>query len=204
MARRHKRRHHSMGGHKRRHHMGRHHRRRHLRGLLGSTQTQAMIAGGVAGLAVTMGLKVLVSKLDVLRNNIPDVVQNNMILVGSLLTGGALYYYRKRKDPSAAKANLTGAALAGGVAWGWDALQSQLPNYFQDVVTLSLPGRKIRALKGVLVSQAARGFPPRGYGGTLVPQGVQSGFVDASGYVNQQGSESMGEDVDDPFAQFAT
>lgn len=196
-----------MARHRRRHrrHLGR--RRHGMRGLMtdvfgGHSETHALVAGAVAGVAVTAGLKFLFSQSDAIKNAVPDVVQNNMILVGSLLAGGAIYYARKRASPSMAKANLTGALLAGGVSWGWSALQSAAPNYFGDIVTLSLPGRQMKAMRGILTRSPDRRFGGYGFNGTMLADPRHGAAVrDFAESANL--AESDGPN-DDPFDAFGT
>lgn len=181
MARQKKRRRHLGGHRKHRRHLRGHRRRHHRhRGALGDLRSQlsketrlsSPIVGAVAGLAVTAGLKVLVSNVQALQNAIPNVIQNNMILVGSLLAGGTLYLVRRKKDHHAAVGNLVGAVAAGGVAWTWDSLVSLQPATFGDVVTLNLANGRVqkamRGLNGLIINETPPRFPPTGMSGLLV------------------------------------
>lgn len=149
------------------------HRRRHYRdlgavvtvpglGFMGkSAPLGSVVMGALIGAAAAGILKVAVSKVDALKANVPEIVQNNMPLVGGLLAGGALYYFG-RKSPDKARGRAFGAVFGSLAAWGWDKLKSNAPEYFGDVVTLRYnqygmlvnEGRSPYA--GLLVDESAR------------------------------------------------
>lgn len=214
----------------RRKHGRRHGRRRHLGGfasfagiestLKHSAQLSSPLAGAAAGLAVTAGLKVLISNVQSLKDAIPDFIQNNMVLVGSLLGGVGLYLARRKKNRSAALGNLVGAVAAGGVAWTWDQLVSMAPATFGEVVTLNLSNGAVkkfsRGMNGLLVPETPPAFPPRGMAGMLVndPSSGYSGLIQADNPARQglqtypgfgDGGTALDDDAfEDPTEGFAT
>lgn len=145
---------------KHRRHYGKH-KRRHMHGFKGfgdlldlkkSVRLSSPVAGIAAGLGVGLGLKALASSTSALQS-LPVALQNNLVPLGAVLGGGALYFARKKKDHSAAIGNLAGAVAAGAVVLAWDYLQTSAPQLFSGAVQVTLAnGLKATALKGLLIS----------------------------------------------------
>jgi hypothetical protein len=181
---------------KKRRHLGKH-KRRHMRGfgaseIVADFQKSAKIEdlaiGAGIGLAGTAGSKLILSQIPSAQLAVPDVIANNLTIIGSAITGGAAYFLERQKHPERARAHLFGALLWGVSSWLWQTLQSAVPSAFGDVVSVNLSGGgKAKQLKGVLVqnrsgyqgfivANKSPGFPPRnGMSGLLAPNATNAG-----------------------------
>lgn len=185
---------------KHRRHMGRHHRRHHMGDFLDlkhNVRLSSPIVGIAAGLGIGLSLKALSSSTSALQS-LPTALQNNIVPLGAVLAGGALYLARRKKDKSAAIGNLGGAIAAAAVVLTFDYLQTAAPQLFSGVVEVNLAnGLRAKAMKGLLIANPTPANSPfkgvlvrnagrgrRGMRGLLIPASpLATGPQDVSQYM---------------------
>lgn len=121
--------------------------------LKGSVNTKDLAVGVGAGLLGQGGVKYLLEKVGVLAT-LPPMVQRLMPLLSGVATGvGLLYLDKKVLKKGRGRAHMIGAIAAGAVVQGWQELQAQFPDRFNDYVYLpSMNGMLVdRPFNGMLI-----------------------------------------------------
>ena len=101
-----------------------------------SVKPMDVVVGAVAGAVGTIALaKVLPASASA---SLPDVVKNNMPVVGGAATAAILYYAQKRKNPTRAGGHAIGALV--GTAAVWLSQQTQPGGLFAMAGLVKFPG----------------------------------------------------------------
>jgi hypothetical protein len=120
--------------------------------LKGSVNTKDLAVGVGAGLLGQGGVKYVLEKVGMLAT-LPPLVQRFMPFLSGVVTGvGLLYLDKKVLKKGRGRAHMIGSIAAGAVVQGWQELQAQFPDKFNDYVYLPT------GMAGILVDRPFNGM----------------------------------------------